>query len=432
MNQDEAKKIAAEMLAEKQGVSLDDFHAFMPMHSFIFAPTREMWPATSVNARIPPIMDGEQKQITATQWLDRNRHVEQMTWSPGKPMLIHDHVISDGGWIEHEGVTCFNLYRPPVIKMGDAAQADRWVEHVHRVYPNDAEHLIQYFAHRVQRPSEKINHAIVLGGSPGIGKDSLLEPVKHAVGPWNFAEVSPKQVLGKYNAFIKSIVLRISEARDLGDFDRYGFYDHMKSVIAAPPDVLRVDEKHLREHAVVNVTSVIITTNHLSDGIYLPADDRRHFVAWSELTRDDFFIDYWNDLWNWYGSGGFENVAAYLKTLDLSAFDPKAPPPKTPAFWAIVDASRAPEDAELADALDLVGNPAAVTIDQVVAQAGAEFATFLRDRRNSRKIPHRFEGCGYVPVRNDEAKDGLWKIGGRRQVIYAKSSLTVRDRIVRR
>ena len=32
--------------------------------------------------------------------------------------------------------------------------------------------------------------------------------------------------------------------------------------------------------------------------------------------------------------------------------DPKAPPPKTPAFWDIVDASRAPEDAELADVID--------------------------------------------------------------------------------
>ena len=38
-----------------QGVSLDDFHAYMPMHSYIYAPTRDMWPAASVNARIPPV-----------------------------------------------------------------------------------------------------------------------------------------------------------------------------------------------------------------------------------------------------------------------------------------------------------------------------------------------------------------------------------------
>ena len=46
-------------------------------------------------------------------------------------------------------------------------------------------------------------------------------------------------------------------------------------------------------------------------------------------------------------------------------FDPKAPPPKTPAFWDIVDANRAPEDAELADVLDKLGNPDATTLIQI-------------------------------------------------------------------
>src|SRR5690606_14429731 len=110
-----------------------------------------------------------------------------------------------------------------------------------------------------------------------------------------------------------------------GDTDRFKFYDHMKSYTAAPPDVLRVDEKHLREYAVLNVCGVIITTNHKTDGIYLPADDRRHFVAWSDLTKEDFPADYWSRLWRWYGNGGIEHVAAYLATLDLSGFDPKAP-----------------------------------------------------------------------------------------------------------
>jgi hypothetical protein len=56
-----------------------------------------------------------------------------------------------------------------------------------------------WLAHRVQQPQEKINHALVLGGPQGIGKDSLLEPVKRAVGPWNVAEVSPQHVLGRFN-----------------------------------------------------------------------------------------------------------------------------------------------------------------------------------------------------------------------------------------
>jgi hypothetical protein len=221
----------------------------------------------------------------------------------------------------------------------------------------------------------------------------------------------------------------VNEARDLGEGNRYAFYDHMKAYTAAPPDVLRVDEKHLREYSVSNCCGVIITTNYKADGIYLPADDRRHYVAWSDLTKKDFTDNYWKELWGWYERGGIGHVAAYLAELDLSDFDPKAPPPKTPAFWDIVDASRAPEDAELADVIDKLGKPAAVTLMQIANAAEGDFAEWIRDRRNRRVIPHRLENCGYVQVRNDVAEDGLWVINGKRQVVYAISSLSIRDRL---
>jgi hypothetical protein len=74
---------------------------------------------------------------------------------------------------------------------------------------------------------------------------------------------------------VKCVILRIGEARDLGDVDRCQFYEALKVYCSAPPDVLRVDEKNLREYAVLNCCGVIITTNHKSDGIYPPPDDRR-------------------------------------------------------------------------------------------------------------------------------------------------------------
>jgi Family of unknown function (DUF5906) len=344
-------------------------------------------------------------------------------------------LIADGGWIPRQGCRVFNLYRAPIMTP-IPGNADRWLYHVEKLYGEDAGHVIRWCAQRVQRPADKINHALVLGGKQGIGKDTLLEPVKYAIGAWNFLEVSPQQVLGRFNGFLKSVILRVSEARDLGEFDRFAFYDHMKALIAAPPDVLRIDEKNRAEYAIPNVTGIIITTNHKADGIYLPADDRRHFVAWSDLDKSAFSPAYWNDLWHWYQNGGCQVVAHYLLNLDISAFNPKAPPPQTNAFFEIVNASRSPEDAEFADALDaycrstgLLAWPAAVTIADVIAAASqSDFIDYLKDRRNSRKIPHRFEACGYTPVRNPHAEDGMWAIRGRRQVIYARCSLNFRDR----
>ncbi len=348
---------------------------------------------------------------------------------PGEDLLIRNRLISHGGWITHKGATVFNLYRPPTITPGDRHQADRWIELLHIVYPNEAEHIIRWLAHRVQRPEEKINHALVLGGEQGIGKDTILEPVKSAIGPWNFEEVSLGHLLGRFNGFIKSVILRVSEARDLGDIDRYGFYEHMKVYTAASPDVLRCDEKNRQEYSVPNVCGVIITTNHKTTGIYLPADDRRHFVAWSECTSDTFNPNYWTDLYQWYEHGGREHVAAYLAALDISNFNPKAPPPKTSAFWDIVDANRAPEDAELSDILEKRFWPKAITLGEITSHADEELADWLKDRRNSRQIPHRLEAVGYVRVRNTGQTDGRWKINGKNQVIYTKKALSVRDRI---
>ena len=416
------------------GVTIADFHAYMPQHNYIYGPSREPWPRGSVNARIAPIQigvneKGEPIRISAATWLDQNKPVEQMTWAPGEPMVIANRLISDGGWIERQGVSCFNLYRPPLLALGDPAEADRWVAHVEKVYPDEAAHIIAWLAHRVQCPQDKVNHALVLGGPQGVGKDTLIEPVKRACGAWNVSEPSAVQLVGRFNGFAKSVILRISEAHDLGDIDRYQFYEHLKVYAAAPPDVLRVDEKNLREYNILNCCGVLITTNHKADGIYLPADDRRHYVAWSPLVKEDFEDTYWGELWRWYDSGGDRHVAAYLAKLDLSGFNPKAPPPKTAAFWDIVGAGRPPEDAELADALDLLGNPDVVTLAKVISTAAEDFAAWLRDRRSRRTIPHRFEACGYVPTRNPDADDGLWKIGSQRMVVYGKASLTLTERL---
>ena len=77
--------------------------------------------------------------------------------------------------------------------------------------------------------------------------------------------------------------------------------------MAAPPDVLRVDQKHIHEHFVFNVTGVTLTTNYKSDGIYLPADDRRHFVCWSDAKKEDFTPEYWNE-------GGVGTITAGCRT----------------------------------------------------------------------------------------------------------------------
>lgn len=438
---------AIKKFTEGLPVTLDHFVADMETHSYIYLPTRKPWPAPSVNARIRPVAlldaDGrplldskkKPKKIAASQWLDKNQPIEAVTWAPGEPTMIKDRLVALGGWFEHPGATVLNLFRPPTIILGDPSMATKWIDHVRKVYPNDADHIIRWCAYKVQHPEAKINHALFLGGGPGVGKDSLLEPVKRAVGPWNFIEVSPQNIIkSNFNDYLKSTVLRISECRDLGDFDRFAFYEMMKTIIAAPPDVHRVNEKHRPEYYIPNVNGIIVTSNYLTNGIYLPPDDRRHHVAWSDCTQGDFEEGYFDELWAWYEAGGDRHVAAYLASLDLADFNAKASPKKTEAFFSIANANAAPEEVELVDVLDRLDNPKAVTIKQLADEAEPvphlqDLASFITDRKSRRAIPHRMAQAGYIPVRNSGDKSGLWKIQGAKQVVYAQKELSLHDQV---
>jgi Bifunctional DNA primase/polymerase, N-terminal/Family of unknown function (DUF5906) len=409
------------------------FLAYLPLNQFIYLPTRALWPATTINTTLAPVEIGTKEvkkrdsdeveevpvTIPASKWLNRNKGVACMTWAPGYPMIVHGKTIQRDGWVDNPGKTTFNEYREPTIKHvpGDPSP---WVNHIRLLCGEHTQHVLYYFAHRVQRPAEKINHALVFGGSQGIGKDTAFEPLKAAVGPWNFKEASPVTMMSQFDPYKKCVMLRVNEARDLGDMTRHEFYERIKNLSAAPPDVLTVNEKYLGETYIPNVCGMVVTTNH-QDAIALPADDRRCFVMWSTLTKEDFTEQYWTDLYAWFANGGNEIVAHYLATLDLSGFNAKAYPLRTEAWHQMVGFSAAPEDAELADAIDVLGNPDALTVAAVIVKAdNIALRDYLRERRNSRSIPLRFNKCEYVPVRNKAAKDGLWVVSKKRQVVYPR------------
>jgi len=74
-----------------------------------------------------------------------------------------------------------------------------------------------------------------------------------------------------------------------------------------------------------------------------------------------------------------------------------------------------------------------ITLDEVIRCARSlrlhDLAVELADRRRRRSLPHKFERVGYVPIRNPDADDGLWKIAQRRQTVYARRELSVADQI---
>ena len=74
--------------------------------------------------------------------------------------------------------------------------------------------------------------------------------------------------------------------------------------------------------------------------------------------------------------------------------------------------------------------PKVITIGMLAsAKMSSDFSSWLSDRKNRRAIPHKLLQIGYMMVRNPDSEDGLWRIAGKRQTVYARKDLSVREQI---
>ena len=415
------------------GLTVNDFLYISPEDKYLCIPTNDLWSSATIDKRFPK---DHPKAVPLSLLIARsNRVVDQIAWVPGREEIINNTVVSDGGVISRRGLRVANRYKPGLPMLGgDPYDIDPWLRHLVKVYPDTWEHIRNWFAHRVQCPAEKVNHALVLGGGQGIGKDTILEPLKVAIGPWNLKEVAPTTILNSvFNDYVQSIVLRISEARNLGDNNnggRFELYERMKTLTTIPPETFRVNKKNIQEFYTLNVTGVIITTNH-RDGLYIPPDDRRYHVSWCEdYRKEDFNPEYWNSIWSWYKAGGLTNVIAYLRDPEhLSEFDAMNPPSKTSAWHSMVGEGYSTEFSDLTDAIDALKHPEVLSLKDLRQVGGGALDRWLDRTDNRRRIRREMEEAGYELTRNVDAKDGYWKVTQQGRVaLYARREMTEVER----
>ena len=84
-----------------------------------------------------------------------------------------------------------------------------------------ADHILNYLAQRVQYPGEKVRHALLLGGDPGVGKDTIIDAMIPAIGQWNVGEIAPDNLFTPYDDYKPKVLIRISEVCDLHEVSRF-------------------------------------------------------------------------------------------------------------------------------------------------------------------------------------------------------------------
>jgi hypothetical protein len=253
--------------------------------------------------------------------------------------------------VARDGLPYGNRWRDarPTPKAGDVSP---WLAHVERMVPEpfEREHLLNALAHKVQFPTHKINHAILMGGNHGSGKDTLFAPFFWAIGgeaKANCSLVKNEDLNSQWGYALECEVMEIAELRQAEAKDRRALENTLKPIIAAPPELLMVNRKGMHPYMALNRVFVIAFSNERV-AISLPSEDRRWFVLWCAAPKlpEAQAVS----LWNWYQHrSGFEAVAHYLHTRDVSAWNPSAPPPMTEAKLIMVEHGMSTAESFLVD-----------------------------------------------------------------------------------
>jgi hypothetical protein len=356
--------------------------------------------------------------------------VESVVWWPGMPRIINDVLVTDDGIDMYAPRRrALNTYRaaPQQASDGDPALAAPWVEHVRQLWPGECEVLLDYFAHTVQKPQEKINFGIILNGEPGIGKDLALLPVRRAIGEWNCREETPSKITSNFNGWVNCVLLTINEAKPTeSEFKATDFYEVLKPCLAAPPNWLPRNGKYEKQFYVRNVLRVIITTNDAL-ALYVPENDRRLFFAKSELPAKWAEGKRAHELVGFYNAGGYAHVFAYLRQRDISKFNPHIVPAQTAAQEAVAASWTQAVYDPLRDVLDDLGWPPLFFGGELLSSEVAAFDNKDEVRillQSSRKTALRMNRLGYQQQSSPHKSNG-WKFSEngkvfRTRVVFVK------------
>jgi len=280
--------------------------------------------------------------------IDTGLVVECSTWWPGKSKFIRNYVINEKGAIPLDGATTFNTYRAPDLEnMKSDVSPNKWIAHVKKLYPDpiEHEHFFDFAAHAIQKPAEKPQHGILLAGVQGIGKDTLLRPIRWGVGPGNAAAIDPDELFTGYNGYAKSVLLVIDEVKPHPNAGKASdFYNKLKPLMANTGETIGVIVKFANVVYIPNVTRVVMTTNDPLK-MYIPKEDRRIFVMTSQLpdpSENDVFSEYYFDeFFAWLSAGGTQAVVKWLAERDISEFRYGKKPPVTTGRRAIIESANA-------------------------------------------------------------------------------------------
>jgi hypothetical protein len=256
---------------------------------------------------------------------------ERIEFMPGQPEVTHD----------ADGCRVLNLWKPPQWTRDDCAGEPKFfLDHLAYIFDNDGpaiEHVLNFLVHLVQRPQERIGHALLITSeAKGIGKSTLGTVVRRLVGEQNSRVVQTKDLKSSFDGWLMGkLVVQVDEVYEAGNWD---LANKLKPLITEP--TVSANIKYGPQIEIENYARFIMFSNHGAP-LNIEDGDRRYFVFNSKAQpRPD---DYYETLYREIETPAAMNALyAYLRKRDLSGFNPFKRPPMTEAKQQIISDSEHP------------------------------------------------------------------------------------------
>src|SRR5580704_8504396 len=105
---------------------------------------------------------------------------------------------------DEDGTIVLNLWQPPPWQLDPKAEAPQlFLEHLAYLFDGDQaaiEHVLNWIAHLVQRPAERIDHALLITSeAKGIGKSTLGRILRRLVGEKNARIAQTKDLKSQFD-----------------------------------------------------------------------------------------------------------------------------------------------------------------------------------------------------------------------------------------
>lgn len=264
-----------------------------------------------------PVLVGG-REVTADKfWLshkDRREYLRGVVFKPGREVEAGEYNLWRGFAVEEleggEFGVGWELYLDHIREDVCGGDPDIW------------KWMVSWMAHRVQRPWEVPESAIVLIGERGDGKSSVFKILGRLFGRHYMTVTNPRHLMGNFNSHLMDKVLVLAdEAVWGGDKTNEGI---LKVMISEDRRVVELKGKDSFE--VDNCTAYGICSNN--DWVVPVGRQERRFLIVRPLGQHRGDLDYWDRMYDQMSveGGGLGRMLWDLRRWDLTGWRGNRPP----------------------------------------------------------------------------------------------------------